>query len=521
MAQTGCKNKNRIRGGLTGRNGILCLSIMAFTMVAGCAVGPDFKRPEAPENASYEAQGLPSKTAHANAAGGKAQVFERVDQVRADWYHLFHSGALNRLIEQALAHSPSIRAGRQRLKAARENVEAAKGGLYPQVDANFGVSRQHKSGVKFGIDNPLFTNVFNLYQGQISVGYHLDLFGRVRRRLEKKTSQVHYRQYQLLGTYLQLVNNVVATSLAEAGINANVQAVRKLIQAQKGTLGLLRKEVKFGSADRSRLLKAQARLASTQARLPPLMKQRAIARNRLAILTGQSPGEFRDPGFKLSEFTLPEDLPVTLPSRLVRQRPDILAAQSLLHAASANIGIAEAQLFPDITLNASLGRAAVTPSGLFDQTAELWSFGAALMAPLFHGGALRAHKSAAVHLYKAAAADYQSTVLLALGDVANSLSSIQADARGYRAQLKAKQAAKRSLELAHHRYQVGAIGYLALYTAQVQYQQALIAYTRARLRRFQDTATLFRALGGGWWKPEQINDAPESEPQPHGQNESN
>lgn len=500
---------------LAYRRILLCLLVVAFIMVSGCTVGPDFKRPEPPENASYTVDGLPQKTVQIDTPGGRVQVFKRVRQVRSDWYHLFHSQALNQLIKKALANNPSIKAGRQRLKAARANLKAVKGGLYPQINAGVGVSRQRKSGIQFGINNPLFTNVFNLYQGRISVGYHLDVFGGLRRRIEKKTAQLHFRQYQLLGTYLRLINNVVATSLAEAGINATIDAVKKIIEAQQGTLALLRKKAKYGAADRSQILQAKAQLAAIKARLPGLMKQRAIARNRLAVLTGQSPGEFQDPNFQLSELTLPQKLPVTLPSQLIRQRPDILAAQSLLHAASANIGLATAQLLPDFTLSASYARAALQPSALVEPLAALWSFGAALMAPLFHGGALRAHRQAAVNLYKAAAAEYRRTVLNALREVANSLASIQLDARGFRARVKAKEAAKRSLALARDRYRMGAIGYLALYTAQEQYQRALIAYIQARLQRFEDTVALFRSLGGGWWRPEQLQSASGATPQTH------
>lgn len=485
----------------------LCLPLAALGGVCGCTVGPDFTPPPPPQNASYTGAGLPVKTVQADTPGGRAQVFERIEQVRSNWYELFHSQALNRLIARALADNPTVEAGQQRLQAARANLQAVRGGLYPQVNAGAGISRQRVTGTQFGIDNPEFTNQFALYRGQISLGYDLDLFGGLRRRIENQTAQLHFRQYQLLETYLALIDNVVATSLAQAGLNAAIAAVGKIVDAQQGTVALLRKKWKFGAADRSQLLQAQAQLAATRARLPPLWKQRTIARNQLAILAGQSPGAFEDPGFRLSGFTLPQRLPVTLPSTLVRQRPDILAARSLLHAASANIGLATAQLFPDFTVSASYGRAALDPSGLTDAAAALWTFGATLMAPLFHGGALRAHRQAAVALYQAAAAEYQRTVLNALGEVANSLAAIQADARGFRARLQAQQAAGDSLELARQRYRMGASGYLALYTAQAQYQRAVIAFTQARLQRFEDTAALFRALGGGWWRPSQIDPA--------------
>jgi NodT family efflux transporter outer membrane factor (OMF) lipoprotein len=481
------------------------LAALAVTgLLSACAVGPDFHRPAAPKNASYQAGGVPAKTVARTK--GEPQVFLQTDQVRSDWYRLFQNDRLSALIKTALADNPTIKAGQARLQAAREEVKAARGGLFPQVDVGASAQREHASGIQLGIDNPEFANTFNLYQGKVSVGYHLDIFGRVRRQLENQKAQLNFHRYRLLNTYLTLIDNIVATSLAEAGINSTIAATQRIVDAQKGTAELLRKQEKYGATNRNRVLQAQAQLANTKATLPPLLRQQALAEDRLATLVGQSPGQFQDPQFQLSDFKLPEKLPVTLPSRLVRRRPDILAAQSLMHAASAEIGVTEAQRLPDFTLSAAYGRAALTPSDLTDPVTALWHFGAALMAPIFHGGALRARNKAAVDLYKAAAADYYTTALNAFREVADNLRSLESDAKGIDARRKAMQAAKDSLDLARKQYKVGAVDYLTLYTTQRQYQHAVIRYTQARLQRYKDTAGLFRALGGGWWDTALLQD---------------
>lgn len=475
------------------------------SLLSGCAVGPNFHQPSPPSNAAYVRGQLPKKTTATPGPGGAAQVFVRSSEVRKGWYHLFHNKQLNSLIKTALANSPSLKAGRARLRAAHEDLKAAEGGLYPQINASAGATRQRTTGTQIGINNPLFTNIFNLYQGQVSLSYHLDVFGRVRRKLENRKAQLNYQRYEELNTYLTLIDNIVATSLAEAGINATIQATQQIIAAQQGTVKLLKNQEKYGAADRSKVLQAQAQLAATQASLPPLQRQLAIAEDRLAVLVGKSPGTFRNPQLTLSDFSLPTRLPVTLPSTLVKRRPDVLAAQSLMHAASANIGVATAQMFPDFTLSASYGRDALSPAGLTDPMNAIWSFGAALLAPIFHGGALHAQRRAAVDLYQAAAADYQNTVLIAFGEVADSLRSLQADAQGLKARHKAMVAARDSLNLARQRYRAGATDYLSLYSAQQQYQQAVINYTQARLQRYQDTAGLYRALGGGWWNTKSLH----------------
>ena len=472
---------------------------LTLTLSAGCAVGPDFHRPALPANTAYMHGHAPAKTVVSPGPSGVVQMFVRAGKVRADWYRLFRSPGLNRLIHLALINSPTLRASQARLLAARENLTASEGALYPQIDINAAVRHERASGIRLGIEDPMFVNVFELYQGQITLDYNLDVFGELRRRVESRQARLEFQRYQLWNTYLTLINNVVATSLAEASINAILNATHQIVNAEAGTLKLLHGQERYGAAAPTDVLRSQVQLSATRANLPPLEKQLAIVRNRLAILTGQTPGTFQEPDIKLKELTLPRRLPVSLSSHLVRQRPDILAAQSLLHAASARVGVATTRLLPSFNLSASYGRNALSLGDLADPIAAIYSFGVGLMAPVFHGGALRAQQRAARALYQAAAADYYNRVLVAFAQVADSLRALQSDAEALKAQNAALQAARRNLDLVRHQLRQGAADYLNLFNAQAQYQRVLINYTAAKLQRYRDTATLFRALGGGWW----------------------
>ncbi len=468
--------------------GIACL-------LSGCVVGPDFSPPAPPPDAGY-VQGEPPTTA---GTGGVTQIFERAGKVQADWYRLFRAPELNRLVLSALSNSPTLRAGRAQLRAAREQVSAAEAGLYPNISASANVSRNKRSGTQFGIDNPLFTNLYTLYQGQLSLGYNLDIFGEVRRGIESTQAQLDFQRYELLDTYLTLINNVVATALAQAGIADSMDAVNRIIATQQDNLDLLQQQERLGAVARADVLRAKAQLAASQSRLPLLEKQWVIAQHRLARLTGTTPANFKAPELHLADFNLPRRLPVSLASELVRQRPDILAAQSLLHAANARVGVAAAQRLPSLRISTDYTRNALDLSGLADPASAVYNFGAGLTAPLFDGGRLRANEQAAQASRDAAAARYDATVLVAFNEVADSLRALQSDAKNLRAQNESLNAAREKLELVQAQLENGAADYLSLFTAQGQFQNALIEHTDARLQRYRDTAALFRALGGGWW----------------------
>lgn len=475
------------------------LAVLSAGLMVGCTVGPDFHQPTLSGHARYQKGGVADHTASAPGDNGAAQALVPADNIRGSWYGLFHSQALDGLIADALKHSPTIRAGQARLAAAREAVNIANGGRLPQLDAGIGVSRNRLSGVEFGINDPSFQNTYMLYKGQLSLGYDLDLFGKHRRAIEGQKALYRARQYRLLNTSLTLVDNVVASTLNQAGLRASVHALKHIIKVQKDALRIVANKKKYGAATAADTARARALVAATRARLPELQKQLQLARDRLALLTGHTPGDFDDPDITLDELQLPTKLPLALPSQLVARRPDILAATNRLHWASARIGVAKANLLPDISISAAYTRAALSTGGLTEPASILYNFGASIFMPLFHGGILRARKRAVQDRYKAILADYRQTVLTAFRQVADSLHALQQDAKALAARRAALKAAKDSLDVVNLQVGAGSATYLSLFEAQTQYQKALLKATGARVQRFRDSARLIRSLGGGWW----------------------
>lgn len=480
----------------------LAAAFTVLTLISGCAVGPDYHAPAKPADDAYSINSSTTGDTDTSAEHGREsiprQAFERAGKVRSDWYKVFGSDKLDALIGRAVQDSPTLAAGRARIKAAHEVVKQNEGALYPQIGVNGGYTRNRVTGAQFGITQSSFTNVFNLYQAQATASYDLDLFGKTRRQIEASNAKLDEQQYQVVDTYVTLINNVVATAIAEAGLNAAIQTTRDIAKSQANALDIVRKQIQYGAAIDADATQIQTQLARTRASLEPLLKQKTLAVNRLAVLVGSNPGDFSDPDFTLDELRLPRTLPVSVPGQLVDQRPDILAAAAAVHAASAQIGVATANLLPDISISGSYSRSALTPSDLGDPAFALYSLGASLSAPLFEGGRLHAAKRQAQDLFVAALADYRATMLSAFGEVANSLRSIEADARALDAQRSALDAARNNLKTVRTQLNNGAADYVNLYTAQSQYQSAELDFTEARVTRYRDTADLFRALGGGW-----------------------
>jgi len=475
---------------------------LVATALAGCAVGPDFRRPDPPAVASYTAEALPAETAAAPVGGGAPQRFVSGEEIPPQWWALFRSEALDRLIRQALADNPTLAAAQATLRVAEENRRAQFGALLPQVDGSASVSRQKISGAPFGQpagNNPSFT----LYNASVDVSYALDLFGGTRRELEALQAQVDYRRYQLEGAWLTLAANLVTTAVQEGALRGQIRATREIVAAEEQQLTLVEQRFQLGGISRPDVLAQQAQLAQTRTTLPPLEKQLAQARNRMALLAGRFPGEAgKIPEFDLEGFNLPRELPVSLPSSLARQRPDIRAAEELLHAASARIGVAAANLYPQLTLTGSLGSEATRAQDLFAGGTSVWSLGAGLLQPIFRGGELTAKRRAAIAAYDQAEAQYRETVLLAFQNVADVLRALEMDAETLKAQTDAEAAARATLDLARQQFRLGAVSYLTLLNAERQHQQARIGLVQAQAARFSDTAALFQALGGGWWNRE-------------------
>jgi len=479
--------------------------MMILWVLAGCAVGPDFKTPKAPATNVYTAEALPAKTASAPGLAGAAQSFAPGQDIPGEWWTLFHSETLDRLIRQALADNPTLAAAKARLREAQENRKAGLGALFPTIDATASATRQKISGASIGQPD---TNIsaFNLFNASVNVSYALDLFGGTRRALEALQSQIDYQQYQLEGAYLTLTSNIVTTAVQEASLRAQILATKNILALQEKQLTVVENQFRLGGVSRSDILAQQTQLAQTRATLPPLEKALAQTRHLLAVLTGRLPHETAEfPEFSLAEIELPQELPVSLPSSLVRQRPDIMASEALFHAACAQVGVATAYLYPQITLTGNYGFTATNVSDLFNSNSVVWSIGAGLLQPIFHGGTLTAKRRAAIAAYDEAGAQYRLTVLQAFQNVADVLRALEADANALKAQADAEAAASDTFDLTQKEFQLGAVSYLSLLNAQRQYQQSQIGLIQAQAARFADTAALFQALGGGWWNRSQNN----------------
>ncbi len=473
---------------------------VAGFIMAGCAAGPNFHTPEAPATNAYTAEALPPETASAPGAGGASQRFVPGRDIPGEWWTLFHSAALDAVVRRALADNPTLAAAQATIRQARENVNAMVGSaLYPAVDADLSATRQRISGAAFGQPGTSFSP-FTLYNASVSVSYALDLFGAARRELEALQAQVEYRDFQLEAAYLTISANIVTAAVREASLRAEIKATQDIVDAEKQQLDVVEGRFQLGAVSRSDVLAQRVQLAQTQAGLPALEKALAQNRHLLAVLAGKLPNEANAlPEFTLEDFELPRDLPVSLPSMLVRRRPDIRSAEALLHAASAQVGVATANLYPRITLNASYGSEVVRTGDFFTGGSEVWSLSGGLLQPLFHGGELKAQRRAAVAAYDGAAAQYRSTVLLAFQNVADVLKALDYDARTLADQAEAAKAAEDSFELARKQLGLGAVSYLTLLNAERAYREAQISLVQAQAARFADTAALFQSLGGGWW----------------------
>ncbi len=477
------------------------MPIMAAALVAACAVGPDYHAPVAPAVGIYTERPQPERTEAAPVRGGEAQRFEVGAKISADWWTLFGSPELDALIKTALNGHPTLAAAQAALRQAEENLNAQYAVLYPSVDAGLGAKRQRTTGTSFGIPT-IPSNVFNLYNASVNVSYAIDVAGGARRELEALRAGVEFERLQLEAAYLSLAGNIATTAFREASLREQIRATREIADSQERQLQLVEKQFALGAISRSDVLAQRAQLAQTRANLPPLEKALAQTRNQLAVLIGKFPGEARLPELDLSTFQLPQTLPVSLPADLVRQRPDIRAAETILHQTNARIGVAQALMFPQLTLSGSYGFASTSTGGLFDPGTQLWNIGASLLQPIFHAGQLQARKRGAEAAYDQAFAQYQQTVLGAFQNVADVLFALEFDAVALKAQADAETAARESLDMTTKQLQFGSASYLALFNAQRQYEQAKIGLVQAQAARYADTAALFQALGGGWWQRE-------------------
>lgn len=474
------------------------LALGATFALAGCAVGPDYKRPQAPQAQTYAPAPIASGTTSAAGPGGESQHLLASMDIPGQWWTLFHSEPLNGLIDDALKHNADIEAAHASLQAAWEAVYAQRGAYFPSVNASANSTRQNDANdVASGVASD--ADLYTLTTAQVSVSYVLDIWGANRRQVESLTAQANAQRFQLEATYLSLTSNVVNTAIQEASLRAQIELTQKIIDEQEKILATLKRQHELGDVSDAAIAAQVATLEQSRATLPPLDKQLAQQRDLLATLTGRTPDQRIDALFQLESLQLPTELPVSLPAQLVEQRPDVRASEEQLHSASAQVGVAIANRLPNVQINASLGSASEKTSQLFTTGSGFWALGATVTQPLFDGGALKHKQRGAEAAYRQAAAQYRSTVLGAVQNVADTLHAIDADARALAAAERAEQAAAHSLDIARHQLALGDLSESAMFNAQLTWQQAALTLVQARAARYSDTVALFQSLGGGWW----------------------
>ncbi|WP_069261406.1 efflux transporter outer membrane subunit [Paraburkholderia nodosa] len=488
------------------------VALLLVLMLAGCTVGPDFHPPAAPDATGWTREPVPASTASATGPGGGAQTFTAAEHASNDWWKQYGSAQLNELVDQALRASPTLDSARARLVEVRENYNAQAGATnFPSVDLKLSGTRQKVDLAAFGITQVPNPPPFTLYNASVSVSYVFDLFGANRRALESTFAQVDYQAYEMEAARLSVAANVVSTAIRRASLQRQIDLTTQLAQTQARQLAIMQARYAAGGVAQIDLRSQRTLLAQTRASLPPLETQRAAAEHQLATLLGVAPARFAAPldALSLDTLHLPDTVSLTVPSTLARERPDIRAAEALLHQAGANVGVATANLFPQISLSASIGsertRIEDVISGL-----NIWNVGLGLTQPLFHGGELRAKKRASEAAYEAAFADYRQTVLQALQQVADSLQALQNDATELQARDDAAREAQANAAIAQTRYNAGGVSEFSLIDAQRQALQTTLDRSRVHADRLTDTAALYQALGGaplpGTAPPGQGND---------------
>lgn len=473
--------------------------ILLSTLLSGCMVGPDFHSPKAPSVSSYNAKHLPARTAGTSSAGlaGTPQKYIYGRDIPADWWHIFRSPEIDKLVRLGISNSPNLAAAQAALRQAQETLNAQIGNLLvPAFDLGVDGQRQRFAGSTFGGGVP--SSLFNLFNASVSVAYTLDVFGGSRRELESLRAQVDYQQFQLLATYLTLTSNIVTTAFTIASYESQIKATEALIKAVEKQLVIMKKQYYVGGIADTNVLAQQTLVNQARATLPPLQKALSQSRHAMAALIGEYPNT-PIPSINLNKLKLPAQVPVSLPSKLVQQRPDVRASEALLHSASAQIGVATANLFPQFNITGSYGWTSSFLPGLFSANNKAWMLGAQIAQPVFHGGALFAQRRAAIAAYDQAIAQYKQVLLQAFQNTADVLRAIETDARTFKDAKAAEVAAYRNFIITSKQYKDGGVAYLNLLTAEQQYQQTRIASIQAQAMRYSDTAALFQALGGGWW----------------------
>jgi NodT family efflux transporter outer membrane factor (OMF) lipoprotein len=476
----------------------IAMAVLIATLTA-CAVGPNFKRPAPPSATTYGSAPITGQTASADSAGGDTQHFVANMDIPSQWWTLFKSTSLNQMVEQALKANPNVGAAQAALRQAHELYLAQRTSFFPNVQGGITGDRSEFPAATLTSPTVAPSNVYTLFTTQLTLSYTPDIFGATRRAVELTKAQEASTRFQLEATYLTLSSNVVATAVQEASLRGQIVATQRLLELQHQLTDKVQKQRALGTASDLDVLAQQSLEAQTAETLPPLQKQLAQTRDALSALLGRLPSEEPADTFQLADLTLPVDLPVSLPSKLIEQRPDVRMAEENLHAASAAVGVAIADMLPQFTINGDIGSSALKLQSLFSRYTQFWDAGASLTQTLFDAGALLHKKRAADAALDQAGAQYRSAVLLACQNVADTLHALATDADALKASAEAERAAKGTFELAVRQRELGTIPLVAVLNAELAYQQAELTFVQAEANRYSDTAGLFQALGGGWW----------------------
>lgn len=475
------------------------LLLISAGLLSACAVGPDFKQPDPPKTSSYTEYPLAQKlTTAPGVPGGTEQEFVEGADIEAQWWELYKSPELDVLIKKALQQNPNLGAADAALRAAQENVSAQIGGQYfPAIGLGGAASRQLQPSAIYGL--PYGSDTYNLYNTSVNVTYKLDVFGGARRAVESARAQAEIAQFQLEGAYLSLTANIVTGAIREAALRAQMQATEEILKAQTNLADVTEKQLAIGTVSKVDLTSQLTLVSNSQVDLFNYERNLSFARNQLAVLVGELPSNANITKFDLSTLNLPQKLPLSIPSSLVRQRPDVRAAEAQLKSTNALVGVATANLLPQFNITGAIGSAALTSAALFGPNATLWSIAGGIFQPLFQGGQLLAQRRGAIANYEQAVYQYQATVLKAFQEVADSLRALETGSQALRAASDAERYSYETLDLVQQQYKLGTASYLAVLYYQNLYQIAKVKSVSAQATRFSDTAALFAALGGGWW----------------------
>jgi NodT family efflux transporter outer membrane factor (OMF) lipoprotein len=472
---------------------------MLLAGLSACAVGPNFKRPPPPAATDYGSAPAQGQTVAAEGTGGNVQHFVSGMDIPGEWWTLFQSPKLNDLVAQSLKANPNVGAAQAALRQAHELYLAQTTSFFPAVQGSLGGDRSRYPTGTLTSPTVASNSTYTLYTAQLTLTYTPDVFGGIRRQVEIAKAEEQNSRFQLEATYLTLTSNVVVTAIQEASLRGQIAATEHLLQLERQLTETVRRQKALGTASDLDLFAQQAAEAQTAQTLPPLQKQLGQTRDALTALLGRLPSDEPQETFRLQELALPQDLPVSLPSKLVEQRPDVRQAEESLHSASAAVGVAIANMLPNFAINADLGSSALTLGKLFTPYTGFWDAGASLTQTLFDAGALIHKHRAADAALDEAGAQYRAAVILACQNVADTLRALQADADALKASSDADAAAKKTMDLAEQQRALGTISLVAVLNAEQAYQSAELSLVQAQANRYSDTAGLFQALGGGWW----------------------